>query len=249
MKLFYCLILYVFLAVQGFAQQVDNVRAEWKGDVIYVFYDLKGSMPNQKYKVSLYSTHNNLQEPLALVSGDIGDTITAGTEKKIEWQAKSEVSKYNGEMAFEVQATLVFSPLVLTMPQTTKVYKRAKEHNFSWKGGVADEKVRVELYDGNTRVAETADIPNKKAINWKIPANIKPGDNYRLKVTTTSYPDNYGLSNRFIIKRRYNWLVKIIPVAVIGAAITFKPIADHIEEERFRKNRLPGPPNPPEPPQ
>lgn len=246
MKLLYYLLPLIFSVTKSFAQQVSNVRAESKGDIIYVFYDLNGSMQNQKYKVSLYSSHNNLEEPLALVSGNIGDTITAGTDKKIEWQAKSELSRYNGEITFEVQATLVYSPLVLSMPQTTKTFKRAKTHTFAWNGGVADEKIRLELFDGNTRVAETEDINNKKEHGWKIPSNIKPGDNYRLKVTTVNHPENYSLSNRFTIRRRYNWLVKLIPVAVIGTAIAYPVIKNLVEEEQARKRRLPGPPPPPE---
>jgi hypothetical protein len=199
------------------AQQVSNVRAEYKGDVIYIFYDLQGTMDNQKYKVSLYSSHNQQEEPVALVSGNVGDTITSGKDKKIEWQAKNELSRYNGEISFEVLATLVYSPLVMSSSQVSKVYKRAKAYPFSWSGGVADEKIRLELFNGNTRIAETEDVPNKKQYKLKIPAHARPGDNYRLKVTTLNHPDNYTLSNTFSVKRRYSWPVKLIPAGVAVA--------------------------------
>jgi hypothetical protein len=218
------------------AQQVNNVRAEAKGDVIYVFYDLKSSMDNQKYKISLYSSHNQQEAPVTLVSGNIGDTITAGDNKKIEWQAKNELSRYNGEITFEVQATLVYSPLVMAASQIHKEYKRTKAHTFSWRGGVTDEKIRIELFNGNTRVSQTEDVPNKKQYKLMIPAHAKPGEYYRLKVTTVNHPDNYTLSSPFAVKRRYSWPVKLIPAAaaVVGTVIYYIT--------RPPDRRLPAPP-------
>ncbi|QHT69850.1 hypothetical protein GXP67_25985 [Rhodocytophaga rosea] len=232
----YFLLLLFFPLTCSIAQQVSNVRAESKGDVIYVFYDLKGSMDNQKYKISLYSSHNQLEEPVALVSGNIGDTITAGNDKRIEWQAKNELSRYNGEISFEVQATLVYSPLAMSASQVSKTYKRAKAHTFSWRGGVVNEKIRLELFNGNTRVAQTEDIANKKQYKLTIPAHARPGDKYRLKVTTVNHPDNYTLSNTFSVKRRFSWPVKLIPVAAAGIAYLL------IEQPWVPDRTLPGPP-------
>jgi hypothetical protein len=235
----YILLLLFFPCTYSVAQQVSNVRAEAKGDVIYVYYDLKGFMDNQKYKISLFSSHNQLEEPLALVSGNVGDTITAGKDKRIEWQAKNELSRYNGEISFQIQATLVYSPLAMASSQIKKEYKRAKAHTFSWRGGVADEKIRLELFNGNTRVAETEDIPNKKQYKLKIPANAKPGDQYRLRVTTLNHPDNSTLSNTFSVKRRYSWPVKLIPAAIVAGAVIY-------QLTRKPDLRLPDPPGVPE---
>jgi hypothetical protein len=222
MHKYYLLLLLFFPFTCSVAQQVSNVRAETKGDVIYIFYDLQGSMDKQKYKIALYSSHNQLEEPVALVSGNVGDTIMAGKDKKIEWQAKNEISRYNGEISFEVQATLVYSPLAMSAAQVNKVYKRTKAYPFSWRGGVANEKIRLELFNGNTRVAQSEDVPNKKQYTLKIPANARPGDTYRLKVTTLNHPDNSVLSQAFTVKRRFSWPVKLIPVAIVTGAVIYR---------------------------
>lgn len=236
MRMRYYFLLLCFPLTQALAQQVSNIRAESRGDLVYVFYDLQGSMKGEKYKVALYSSHNNGQEPVALTSGNVGDTITAGVGKRIEWQAMNELSYYKGEISFEVEATLVYSPLVMASVQAGKVYKRAKAHTFTWRGGVADEKIRIELYKGNTRVMQTEDVPNKKKYTVRIPSDAKPGDGYRLKVTTLNHPGNYTLTPAFKVRRRYGWPLKLVPAVAAGGVYLL--IEKPWEEDR----RLPEPP-------
>src|SRR5882762_1847745 len=85
------------------AQKVENVRAAASGEQIIITYDLTGVKSDQRFKVNLYSSHNNFASPVQQVTGDVGDNIAAGKDKRIAWNAKSELSNFKGNLSFEVR--------------------------------------------------------------------------------------------------------------------------------------------------
>ncbi|MCF6359510.1 MAG: hypothetical protein L3J29_01970 [Cyclobacteriaceae bacterium] len=106
------LTLFLFsLSITTFAQQVENVVATQQGTNVIITYDLDGS-PNNAYYVKLLMSKNgqNFGQPLRHVTGDVGNA-KAGSNKKIIWNAEKELSFYNGNAVFRVEATSLAAPM------------------------------------------------------------------------------------------------------------------------------------------
>lgn len=86
------------------SQTVSNVIVNTNGTTIEVAYDLEGE---GVYNVSLFyadSAGKNWKGPLKLVSGNIGQNQRAGKNKKIFWDAFTELSSIEGFFQFKVEA-------------------------------------------------------------------------------------------------------------------------------------------------
>ena len=234
-RLFRLTSLLVWLCLPAFAQKVTNVRAKVDSTLVTIVYDLEGSAQGQLYKVSLYGSHNNYRSPLVFVSGDAGPSIAPATNRKVQWQAK-ELTNYEGELVFEVRATLVFSPLKLDDFQQN--LKRGNIYQVAWQGGLPTEKVKLELYRDSLKVADIVSFPNGGKYDWFVPADTKPGSDYRLRVQSEDKTDNFYLGTAFAIKRKIPLGLKIIPLAILAAGGTYiitKPAAEKTD------NTLPDP--------
>ncbi len=219
MRIYYCLLLLAALLqpAGSIAQSVLNVRAEAKGNLVYISYDLKGSLPGQLFRVSVFSSHNNMQEPLQYVRGDVGEGVAAGS-RQIEWGAAKELSRFTGELTFKVQAVLTFSPFALKTPREAgTVYRRGRTYAFQWAGGLANEQLKLELYRDSLPNAVITRTLNTGKYTWEIPVDVQPGDNYRLKVSSLGDPNNYRFSPFFTIKRKIPTAFKIVPLGVAAA--------------------------------
>lgn len=242
----YCLLLLAALLhpAGSIAQSVLNVRAEAKGNLVTIYYDLQGSLPGQLFRVSVFSSHNNMQEPLQHVRGDVGDGISPGSNT-LEWGAAKELSRFTGELTFRVQATLIFSPFALKTPaEAGAVYRRGRSYSFEWAGGLADEQLQLELYKDSLLNAILTRTRNGGKYTWEIPVDLIPGENYRLKITSINSPANYRFSNFFTVRRKIPTALKIVPLGVAAAAgvlLIPRPEPGVPEDE----NELPGSPAPP----
>jgi hypothetical protein len=219
MQIRYCLLLLAALLqpAGSMAQSVLNVRAEAKGNLVYISYDLKESLPGQLFRVTVFSSHNNMQEPLQYVRGDVGEGVSAGS-RQIEWGAAKELSRFTGELTFKVQAVLTFSPFALQTPRETGiVYRRGRTYQFQWAGGLAGEQLKLELYRDSLPNAVITRTLNTGKYDWEIPVDVQPGDNYRLKVSSLDAPNNYRFSPYFTIKRKIPTVLKIMPLGVVAA--------------------------------
>src|ERR1700755_762821 len=99
------LIALFFIAFQLSAQRLENIHAEVinGGERVMITYDITGVPVNQKFKISVYSSHNNYSAPLTQVTGDINN-VGPGVGKRIEWNARNEMNDYNGDITFELHA-------------------------------------------------------------------------------------------------------------------------------------------------
>ncbi len=219
MQIRYCLLLLAALLqpAGSAAQSVLNVRAEARGNLVHISYDLKGSLPGQLFRVTVFSSHDNMQEPLQHVRGDVGEGVSAGS-RQIEWGAAKELSRFSGELTFRVQAVLTFSPFALRTPREAgTVYRRGRTYQFQWAGGLANEQLKLELYrDSLPNVVITRTL-NTGKYAWEIPVDVQPGENYRLKVSSLGDPGNYRFSPFFTIRRKIPTAFKLVPLGVAAA--------------------------------
>ncbi len=217
MKYGYLLGVFLLMIASSRAQKIYGLQAEAIGDYVVVYYDLEGTLEGQWFKVELYSSHNQFSEPLHQVRGDAGSGVTAGKRKKIEWGAQKELGNYKGELIFEIKAQLVFSPIVLQHPQARDKYRRSKSYLLNWKGGVAGEKLRLELLREGTSTKLIAEVPNTGSYTWQIPGGMPVGNNYRLRISSLT-GQAVQTSEPFTIKRRVPNGLKFIPLGLVAGA-------------------------------
>lgn len=177
------------LSLTATSQSVTNLNAETRGNVVMISYDLNGSLAGQLYQVVVYSSHNQMAEPLVHVRGDAGADVTPGTNKKIVWGAFKELSRFEGPLSFKVEATLTYAPL--QKPVVDEKYRRGRTYDLAWKGGVDGENVQLELYRDTILNAVITRTGNQGKFTWELPTDLTPGTNYRLRVASVSTPANY----------------------------------------------------------
>lgn len=203
------------------AQTLENINASFDGERLTVSYILSYAEVNQKFKIDLFSSHDNYSQPIE-VTGDAGENVLPGRTKLVIWDAKSTLpSEFDGDIRIKIKATKMAAPKLSIEPLALKTYKKGRTISMKWTGGYASDKITIELQKNKVtdlRVAEFID--NTGAYNWKIPKSVK-GKNYKLVLTSTSNTTEPVASNEFKVKPRTPLLVKILPVLVAGGVAVF----------------------------
>jgi hypothetical protein len=219
------------------SQSVENVIASVEnGNKVIITYDLKGNPENERFKVKVYSSHNNYSSPLTRVSGDVSDdyAVKPGNAKQVVWEAQ-ELGSFNGELEFEIRAE-VYRMLRVIRPMAGKAVRRGSTTTIEWTGQQNTDKVKIELLKNGAVIATPGMVNNSGFYSWSVPKAIKTGRDYSLRFTTD---EGTITSDRFAIRARYPLLLKsavaIVPVAVAVIILT----ADGNDDEP-----LPVPPEP-----
>lgn len=234
--LLFCTLIFT---TSAFAQRVENIKAEVLGDgeKVIITYDITGASEGQKFKVTLYSSHNNFAAPLSLVTGDVGRDreLPAGLGKRIEWSAKSELKEFVGDVTFEVRAELV-ATFFIDSPTVGSKFKKGKTLDITWKGGSQGESMRLDLMKGNTVVTQIASVQNNQRFSWVIPKSMEKGNDYQVRLTGDS---GSAVSGNFGIKSKTPLMLKILPVVAVGG-IAYLVLGGKDKKE----SDLPKPPEP-----
>jgi hypothetical protein len=243
--LYLCFLLIIHIPF-AHSQRVANVRAQAKGNIVMITYDLLGTISGQLYTIAIYSSHDGMAKPLTHVKGDIGTNIKPGQNKFIEWGVKKELLNFDDEVTLEVRATLTFSPMRFTSPQKNELHKRGKSYKLTWLGAVANENLQIELFNDTSRVYEINRTNNKGTLEWEIPLNTEPGKNYRYKISSVDNPSNFAYSNSFIIKRKTPTWVKVLPITAVVSGIAYYILSTNGSKgvDTEAEKDLPLPPDP-----
>ena len=126
-----------------FSQKIGSLKAAAQGDKIIITYDLTGGVSGDKYNISIFASFNNFSSPLHRVTGDVGKGIIEGTGKRIEWESKTELGNFKGQLSFEVQAEVIPA---FTLQTKTTSFKRGKTQSIQWRGGDPNQNVKIELF-------------------------------------------------------------------------------------------------------
>ena len=103
-NLFSILFLFIF-CINAYAQEVSNVtfrQIDYKK--LEISYDLLRLEPNL-LEIQLFVSNNGgktFRGPLKMVSGQVGDTISEGSGRKIIWNAYEEFGELSGQVNFKV---------------------------------------------------------------------------------------------------------------------------------------------------
>ncbi len=185
------------------AQQISYLQAITTGDFVTIYYDLDSTLSGQLLHVDLFSSHDQYQQPLQYVRGDVGDHIKPGKMKKIEWGAKKELNQYRGELTFEVRARLTFSPITIVFPHHLANLQSDQIDTLVWKGGLADDSLQLNLLWENHKAVPIAVVPNTGHYEWNIPKKMRERRDYRLEISWWNKGKKYQTqSSQFSIKRK-----------------------------------------------
>lgn len=231
-------ILLLFSCV-GRAQTIENVNVTFDGEKVTITYDLKYSTANQKFKIALYSSHDNYARPISLLQGDFGDNVVPGTGNRIIWDAKNTlVPEFDADLTLKIKASKVEAPKLIVRPFSVSVYKRGRGLDLSWVGGNPGEKLNIELFNDGVlqkRIAERVEN-TKQSFSWAIPKRQKGGKNYSIRVSNSDQATELANSQLFRIKPRTPFIVKVLPFFLVGGAAYFL-----LTIEKPTNEILPGP--------
>jgi len=103
MKKFIPILFLVSISLNCISQEVKNVRVSQSGNRVNLLYDLFGS--GKVIKVNLFYTTDDGQTwkgPLKNLNGDISNVISPTTDKRIVWDALTEIGEIKGNIQFQI---------------------------------------------------------------------------------------------------------------------------------------------------
>jgi hypothetical protein len=214
------LALICFISISSRSQTVSISKIELVKELVIVHYDLDDSNPNNEYQINLFASKDKFSAPLVKVRGDVGPDVKPGKDRRIEWNLSDEYAQFKGKLSVEIRGK-VFVPFVkLRNFDTSKKYKRGKSYDISWRPGNTNP-IHIELYRGSQRVSGELNHPNNGAFALSIGSKVKPGKDYRLKITDSKRTDDIVYSEYFKVSPKIPLGVKLIPVVAVGAGLAF----------------------------
>lgn len=232
----------VNLAFPATSQKLSIRKMEFKSDVLIVSYEIEDSNPNNEYLVSLFSSKDNFTASLVKVKGDIGAEVKPGL-RTVEWNVREEYGNFKGPLAVELRAN-VFIPFARLRNFTeSKKYKRGKTYPLEWRPGNTNP-IHIELFKGTQRLDGELNHPNNGTFGVNFPGSLKPGKDYRMKLTDAKHAEDFIYTENFTVTRKVPLLLKALPVAVGGFFLVRLLIGDPTP-----KGGLPDPPKTPADPQ
>lgn len=202
----------------GYAQKATIQKVDLAGEKIIVFYDLEDSNASNEYLINLYTSKDNFSVALKSVKGDVGPEVKPGTNKRIEWNIREEFGGFKGKISLEIRGRVYLPFVKLQNFDASKSFKRGKNYTISWKPGNANP-IHIELLKGNLRVQGDLNHPNNGSYLLSFPHKLKPGKDYRLRITDSRNSEEIIYTNFFSVKPKVPTLVKILPIVAIGGVV------------------------------
>lgn len=221
----------------GAAQQFSIKKVELSADKIFVYYDLLDTVSSHSYTMNLFYSKDNFISQLQKVRGDIGLEIRPGANKKIEWSAKEELGPdfKEGNISLEVKGRLYIPFIRFDGGYAT--FKRGKKYEITWTGGTQQNILNFDLYQGTNKITSFPNIANVGHYTLAIPNSIKPGKEFRFRISDTKNKDQIVNTKSFSIERRVPLVYKVVPPILIGVGV-------YLFIKSNEEKPIPGPPTP-----
>lgn len=219
-----CLILFLrtVFGYYSYAQEIQIMNVQMKGENIEVMYNLLDERIDRSYTVNLYISKDNFIQPMEQVSGDVGVDIPVGNNKKLIWHAKNELgADFEGDISLELKGNYYVPFITIDGITEGREFERGKEHDVIWSGGRGDNILNFELYRGEDLIVSFEERPNNGNTSIQIPVKVKPGDNYRFRISDKRNRDDVVYTDYFIIKRKIPLSLQLVSTAVIGVGAGF----------------------------
>jgi len=227
----------MLLAWSSRAQRCDITAVELNGDKINIYYNLVDNNPTNTYTISVYSSRDNFISPLTKATGDLGLEVHPGINKKVTWDALSELGPtFDGKVSLEIRGR-VYIPFIKLEP-LQKHLKRGKSTRVTWSGGSSQAILNFELYRGDEKIEAYPAVPNVKEYEFTVSTSVKPGDGYYFRISDSKNKDDVVLSPSFGVSRKVPLAYKAAGFVVVGGAVVF------LGGGGTKNNDIPGPPDP-----
>lgn len=213
----FVLFLLLFISAAASAQ-IENVHATNVAGRVVITYDLNGTA-DQKYIITIYSSHNNYASPLRFVVGDAGRDVAVGKGKRVEWDIAQELVTYSGNITFRVRGEVIATPLTFKTPAANATVKKGKSTQITWSGGRQGQPIKVELLQDGTTVQSIKETTNTGVVVWDVPKDLAKGV-YQVRITGAG---ENAISQPFNIKPKPPLLWIIAPIVVVGIIIAVLP--------------------------
>jgi len=227
--IFYILL---FAPVTLYPQEFKNIIARIEKDNVIITYDLVYDNPDEKFRIAIFSSHNNYGTKLVNVTNDVGNNILPGDGKRIIWYYRNELpSDYEGNVQFRLVGEFIvprkpaIETIVFTSPVADTKIRTGKSLRLKWEGGISETEYRLELYDGNDRKLDLKTIKNKNQYVWPVPKKFDKGESYTFRLTNLNDAEDLATSATFRIKGKSTAALIAVPV-VVGAGIIYYLLSD-----------------------
>ena len=213
--------LFLLPGIFCYAQAIENINVSFDGQKVSITYDLLHGNPNEKFKVTILSSHDNFSIPLTFAEGDIGEGIFPGKSKKVVWNVKNILPPdFDGDLTFKIRASNMAAPKLALSPLDKVTFKRGEAINLKWSGGAPKDQVTIGLYKDDveqTRIVEKTS--NAHAFTWSMSKKQKPGKGYTIRAFSSNQPNEFTSSQAFRIKPRIPFFVKALSVVAVGVVV------------------------------
>lgn len=214
--------LIILLAYPSFSQEIQITNIQLKGDDIHVYYNLVDERLDRSYSIRLYTSRDNFIKPVEKISGDVGVDVHVGPNKKVVWEAKKELGDdFNEGIKLELKGQIYVPFIQLDGISEGMVLKRATTSDLVWAGGRGDNILNIELYQGDKLVKNFDEFPNTGKASIMIPTKVKPGTDYRYRISDSKNRDEVVFSEKFTVKRKFPLLPKVSLFAMLGGVSYF----------------------------
>jgi hypothetical protein len=223
-KIQFVLLLFLFAALSSscYSQQMELQKIEYLGGKVVVHYNLTDTVVGRFYVVRLYASTDNYLNPLVSTRGDVGLEVSPGFNKKIVWDPITDLgASFSGKVALKIRARL-FIPFVKF--ESFKEYKaitRSRPYNVTWSGGTPQNILNFDLYRGEVKIAAFPNIANVGHYKLTLPSNVRPGDEYRIKISDSKNKDEVVYTESFSVKRRIPLAAKVAALVLTSGAIYY----------------------------
>lgn len=213
------LLVLTLLATTSFSQDLTITSVVLKGEDVLINFDLNDDDLDHKYNLSLYSSTDNYVQPLKEVEGDVGVDLTVGGNKQIIWHAKKELGDdFKGNVALEVKGKLYIPFVTLNNFDDINSMKRGRPYNVTWAAGRGSNVLTFDLYNKQNELVHTfTNIANVGEYELEIPKDVKPGSDYRIKITDQRNKEDVVFTPTFKIKRKVPLYVNIALAGLGGS--------------------------------
>ena len=105
-------------------------------------------------------------------------------------------------------------------PIADSKFKRGSAIQVRWTGGNPDDEYALDLFDGRFHYRPIGELKKSGTYPWIIPKDVKPGKEYKFKLTNINDFGESAFSRTFLVKRKVPVAVWIVPGAlVVGGAV------------------------------
>jgi len=155
------------------------------------------------------------------VEGDIGIDQTVGGNKQAIWHVKEELGEdFKGDVSLELKGKLYIPFVTLNNFEDISQMKRERPYNVTWVAGRGSSVLTIDLFNSKNEIVHTyTNIANVGEYQLEIPKDIKPGKNYRFRISDQRNKEDVVYTPYFTIKRKIPLVAKVGLFGLAGSGI------------------------------